>query len=246
MSINSYIRSFYFLRFLRRFFFRLVGIDPRLRIDFKCSTIYVGGTEGYGGWYVAPDFIPKNNSRVASIGIGTDVSFDICMIKIFNSKIIGYDPSESAKILFDKNKLTSKNFLLQRVAISNFNGRGHFEPVKKKGAVTGNFKLIRHKSMNPKEKQVPVRSIIKIIEKDFSGRLDLLKIDAEGEEYSILDCLLKSNYRPIQILVEFHHRFKEIGLSKTYQIVSKLKRAGYNLVRISDQGPEYTFLLKTN
>jgi len=39
-------------------------------------------------------------------------------------------------------------------------------------------------------------------------------MDIEGAEYEVIDDLIASGIRPKQILVEFHHRFKNVGVKK--------------------------------
>ena len=70
-----------------------------------------------------------------------------------------------------------------------------------------------------------------------------LKIDIEGAEYDVIDDILQSNIEITQFLIEFHHRFKEIGVNKTKLAVKKLENAGYKLVYINQKtGEEYTFI----
>ena len=45
-----------------------------------------------------------------------------------------------------------------------------------------------------------------------------------------------------QICIEFHHRFKGIGLQKTMVAVESLNKNGFDIVAISDSKEEYTFV----
>jgi sensor c-di-GMP phosphodiesterase-like protein len=69
-------------------------------------------------------------------------------------------------------------------------------------------------------------------------------MDIEGAEYEVLDGLLESPVKPTQLLVEFHHRFVENGLERTYDIISRLRDAGYQIFAISEIGREISFLRK--
>ena len=73
-------------------------------------------------------------------------------------------------------------------------------------------------------------------------RIDLLKMDIEGAEYEVLDGLLDSPVLPGQLLVEFHHRFVENGLDRTYAIIGRLREAGYRIFAVSEIGREVSFL----
>jgi len=75
-------------------------------------------------------------------------------------------------------------------------------------------------------------------------RIDVLKMDIEGAEYEVVNCLLKSEIRPKMLLIEFHHRFKGIGKEKTISAVSGLREVGYLLASISSTGREFCFILE--
>ena len=58
----------------------------------------------------------------------------------------------------------------------------------------------------------------------------------------VLEGLLDSPVLPSQLLVEFHHRFVEDGMERTYEIIDRLRNAGYRIVAISEIGREVSFL----
>jgi uncharacterized UPF0146 family protein len=90
--------------------------------------------------------------------------------------------------------------------------------------------------------EVPAYSLSSITEKLGHDRIDLLKMDIEGAEYEVLEGLLDCPVLPEQLLVEFHHRFVENGLQRTYDIVDQLRSAGYKIFAISEIGREISFL----
>ena len=67
-------------------------------------------------------------------------------------------------------------------------------------------------------------------------------MDIEGAEYEVLDGLLDSPVKPQQLLVEFHHRFVPDGLQRTYDVIDRLRAAGYRIIAISEIGREVSFL----
>ena len=67
-------------------------------------------------------------------------------------------------------------------------------------------------------------------------------MDIEGAEYEVLEGLLTCPVLPKQLLVEFHHRFVENGIQRTYDIVEQLQSAGYQIFAISEIGREISFL----
>jgi hypothetical protein len=58
----------------------------------------------------------------------------------------------------------------------------------------------------------------------------------------VLSDLLESSLRPAQILVEFHHRWSEVGARRTRQAMQLLARSGYRIADVSENGMEYVFL----
>jgi hypothetical protein len=73
-------------------------------------------------------------------------------------------------------------------------------------------------------------------------RPDVVKMDIEGAEYAVLPDLLGSGFRPDQILVEFHHRWREVGARRTREALDLLARHGYRIADVSDTGMEYALL----
>jgi hypothetical protein len=71
---------------------------------------------------------------------------------------------------------------------------------------------------------------------------DLIKMDIEGAEYAVLADLLASGLRPRQVLVEFHHRWREVGVRRTREALALLSRHGYRIVEVAPSGLEYTLL----
>jgi len=90
---------------------------------------------------------------------------------------------------------------------------------------------------------VPMLTLDRLMDSEFQGSLlDLLKMDIEGSEYSVLQDLLKKGPFPIQIAVEFHHRFEEIGIQKSRLAHQALARHGYRLAHISPWAEEFLYI----
>jgi hypothetical protein len=73
---------------------------------------------------------------------------------------------------------------------------------------------------------------------------ELVKLDIEGTEYAVLPDLLASGFRPRQVLIEFHHWWREISPSRTRGAIRLLNRHGYRVADVSTKGKEYTFVLQ--
>jgi len=74
-------------------------------------------------------------------------------------------------------------------------------------------------------------------------RVDLLKMDIEGSEYSVINDIIESKVKMGHILVELHHRMIGSGdIQSTVKAVAQLRGAGYLLYDISPRGLEFAFV----
>lgn len=106
------------------------------------------------------------------------------------------------------------------------------------------YTLVADESVRDNGLEVPAYTIPTILAKLGHSHVDLLKMDIEGAEYEALDRMLTSALRPQQLLVEFHHRFSDIGPDRTRQLIDRLRTAGYRIFAVSDTGREVSFLHK--
>jgi hypothetical protein len=74
------------------------------------------------------------------------------------------------------------------------------------------------------------------------SRIDVLKMDIEGAEYEVLTDFLASRVPVQQLLVEFHHRWRDVGLDRTRSAIQDLNGAGFRIFHVSASGEEYSFL----
>ena len=74
---------------------------------------------------------------------------------------------------------------------------------------------------------------------DISFDLELireLKMDIEGAKYRVIEDIVKTGIYPQQLLIEFHHRFKNMGIFKTVNAIDLLRKNGYKIFNISESG----------
>jgi disulfide oxidoreductase YuzD len=86
---------------------------------------------------------------------------------------------------------------------------------------------------------------IKDIMKDLGHtHIDVLKMDIEGAEYSVIENILDSDISIDQVLIEFHDRFVENGKARTQQTIRLLNNKGFEIFAISDSCYEISFINK--
>ena len=66
--------------------------------------------------------------------------------------------------------------------------------------------------------------------------IDVVKMDIEGSEYDVINDISRSKIRPKQLLIEFHHRFPEVGIRRTKVAISTLRSMGYKIFSVSSHG----------
>ena len=76
--------------------------------------------------------------------------------------------------------------------------------------------------------------------------VDVLKMDIEGGEYKVIENFINENIKPKILLIEFHHRFPEVGLIKTKDSIIFLKSHGYCIFYVSANGEEVGFVRRKN
>jgi FkbM family methyltransferase len=220
----------------KRFLKRLLGKELRLRIELDVDVVKDGG------WWFSPAHLHKD-SIVYSLGVGDEVDFDLAIIEQFGAEVFAFDPTPNSIDLLD-NSMLPEHFHFEPWAVTANDGTLKFYPRVKKGGKKSDvmFTMIPEEETKDDVIEVPAYSLSTIIDKLGHDRIDLLKMDIEGAEYEVLNGLLESPVLPRQLLVEFHHRFVENGLERTYDIIARLGDVGYRIFAISEIGREISFL----
>ncbi len=215
---------------------RLIGTELRLRVELQVETIKSGG------WCFTAQGLDQD-SIVYSLGVGDDIAFDLSIIEGFGAEVHAFDPTPSSIEMLSTADLPNR-FHFHPWAITAEDGTLKFYPrVKKDGSQsTVMFTMIAEDASSENAIEVPAYCLSSVASKLGHSRIDLLKMDIEGAEYEVLEGLLASPIKPGQLLVEFHHRFPAIGLEKTADMISLLRKVGYKIFAVSDTGREVSFL----
>ncbi len=215
----------------------LLGKDlmSRKQLDINYDVI---GNEG-ASFAVAKGFL-NNKSIVYSFGVGTDVSFDVGLIEMYNLELYAFDPTPRSIVWVEENRMLPGSFHFKPWGISNVDKLEKFYPPLVDTHVSFSIDDIQNSKKQYVEGQV--YKLDTIMKKLNHHKIDLLKMDIEGKEYDVLDDLLEQEIDIGQIAVEFHHRFDKIGASKTGSIVRRLNEKGFRIFYISENGEEYSFI----
>lgn len=192
----------------------------------------------YGGWRLVTTDI-NQHSIVYSFGVGEDATFDTALIDRFNLTVHAFDPTPKS-IEWVKNQDLSANFIMHEYGIADFDGDVSFNPPTNPNHIS--HTLLERKSTEKNSIIVNVKTLQSVMRELNHSKIDVLKLDVEGAEYDVITDIVDSNIRPKQILVEFHHRFDNIGKSKSKIAINQLRSIGYNLYSISSSNEEFCFI----
>ena len=222
-------------RITKRWLRSLLGQDVFVRPE--CSVRLVTLGEGGGSWTIWPDGLDKD-SVLYSFGVGRDISFERAMIDRYGLTVHAFDPTPVA-LAWAKAQQLPERFHLHELGLAAFDGTARFQPPLK--SKFDSFSMVRSSGQGSVV-EAPVRRFQSIVDMLGTARVDVLKMDIEGAEYDVLSDILASRCELGQILVEFHHRWKEVSAARTRQAIAALSQAGYRVAAVSPAGTEYTFV----
>jgi len=215
-----------------------VGKDVYFPIDVTINKVRYGSD--YGGYDICPDGL-NSESIIYSFGLGDDISFDLSLISNFGCKVFAYDPSPETKQWLSCQNLPEQ-FIYHDVGIGSINGIMSFYPSPNKRI---NYSLIPKLEMKGLPVNVALLRLQNILELNDHSHIDLLKMDIEGAEFDVLKDIIASGIDIRQIVLEFHHKHKELRKRGTVLLISTillLKQNNYKIFAVSSGGIEYSFI----
>ena len=209
---------------------------PRHRVEISVPTLHLGSA--YGGYVLSPTGLTPE-SVIYSFGVGEDISFDLGVIERFGATVHAFDPTPRS-IEWVHAGTRPVRFRFHPFGVASRDGTARFTPPADPAHVSHSL-LAGRRSPRPAV-ELEVHRLSWILESLGHDHLDLLKLDIEGAEYEVLEDLVASRIAVGQILVEFHHRIKGIGMGRTERTIDQLRATGYRIFHISADGSEFSFL----
>jgi FkbM family methyltransferase len=225
---NSYIR-------IRRAVHVLRGTDLWQRAQVKENSVLLGN--GKACWRVCASGLSKD-TIVYSMGVGEDVSFELDLIRRFGVQVYAFDPTPRS-VDWVKAQVLPGQFVFHPYGIADYDGTCKFHPPENPFHVS--HTLLDRESKKPSI-ELPVHRLDTIMTTLGHSRVDVLKMDIEGAEYTVLRDIIRAGVRTHQLLVEFHHRWPEVGVEQTRWAIHELNSIGYKIFSVSPSGEEYGFL----
>ena len=215
---------------LRRHKLRQIGIEP---VPCDSATLY-GGDHG---WVIDESSI-DSESIIYSVGVGSNIDFDLELIDSLDVTIHAFDPTPRS-VEWVKEQNLSNKFIFHPVGLAAENGFMNFYPPAKSSST--HFSPVDRYGNKDNEIKAPVKDIDTIASELGHKKIDLLKMDIEGAEYEVIKALPDSEVIINQILIEFHHMYKSISFSQTVEAINTLKNLGFEIFDISQRTYEFSF-----
>ncbi|HRP63549.1 MAG TPA: FkbM family methyltransferase [Phycisphaerales bacterium] len=217
---------------VRRTVNQMLGRDVPFRAGYRCQKLRLG--TDYGGWTVRPELI-GSDSIVYSVGIGTDISFDLAMIERFGTIVHAFDPTPKS-VEWLASQTLPQQFVHYPIGLADYDGTARF--------TLPNPDWVSFRMAGETETSVscPVERLATLMQRLGHDRIDVLKMDIEGAEYPVVADILRSKISITQWLIEYHHtRGNRESLEKTRASVQSILDAGYVIFDIAPLGQEYAF-----
>ncbi len=222
-------------RLVKRWLRSLIGRDVFQLPQCWMEGLVLGGRGA--SWFVSPQGL-NPATVVYSFGVGRDLSFERALIERFGVMVHAFDPTPLA-LEWARSQRLPDRLVLHELGLADRDGMARFIPSRRVGGE--NYSMVRETGIG-EAIEAPVRRFVTLV--SVGGAVpDLVKIDIEDTEYSVLPDMLASGFRPRQLLIEFHHWWREVSPRRTREAIRLLNQHGYLVADVSPKGTEYTFVL---
>jgi len=207
---------------------------PRVQVQ---RALQVIGSD-YGGYSLDPSLIGPG-TVVYSLGVGQDISFDLALIQRYGLTVHAFDPTPRVKTWL-ASQVLPEQFHFHDVGIADFDGDGIFYLPLRQDYIS--HSLIRARQYSRGSIQVPMIRLHTAMQRLGHNRIDLLKVDIEGAEYTVLQDLIQERIPVTQILIEFHHRLSSVGTRATKRMLSLLEDYGMKVCHVCPRMEIFTLV----
>lgn len=186
----------------------------------------------YGGYYIPMNLL-SSSAICYSGGVGEDVTFDLELIEQTGCEVFTFDPTpRSIKFM---TSLTREHPNL------HFMPEGLWDKDETlKFFAPQNLDHVSHSVLNIQKTETyfeaPCRSLRSIMKELGHEHIDLLKLNIEGAQYTVIDSVIQEKI-PVNIITVSIDQ--PTSPFRVYRMVKSLQHSGYNLIKIDKWN--YTF-----
>lgn len=197
------------------------------------------------GVYTVMNVIPENDC-IISAGLGTDTNFEEAVLKNYrNATVFAFDPTPKSinYVKEIKHLDQEKRFHFFPYGISKEDGREIFYLPSDNNTVS--CSTIKNMYSSNNQIEVDMKSFRTVLELCHVNYIDILKLDIEGTEFSIIDDVLSSDIKIRQICLEVHPLFFSDPYRVMKRFMKKMFDANYKIAYITRNGwgDEITFII---
>ncbi len=195
--------------------------------------------KGIGAWVVASGRL-NADSVVYSIGVGRELSLDLSLVATYGCTVHCFDPTPvSAQWM--REQVLPPPIVFHEVGLAAHDGELAFRMPRKSGSA--HFSPIQRDASDREEERVkaPVWRLETMMQRLGHDHIDLLKIDIEGGEYEVIEDIVRVGSGVGQLLMEFHHCYRQVPLARTVEAVERLRSGGFRIFSISPRTYEISF-----
>ncbi len=192
----------------------------------------------YGG-YCADASQISPGAIIYSLGIGEDISFDLALIERFGVTVEAFDPTPKVKKWLASQSLPPQ-FRFHEAGIAGHDGDASFYLPPRVDWVS--HSVIHARQYGRDSVRFPVMRLSTAMKLQGHTRIDILKMDIEGAEYTVIEEIVRQQIPVAQLLVEFHHRLSSLGTDKTRAALSQLEKYGMRISYICPRKEVFTFV----
>ncbi len=186
----------------------IIKLPKFFRPNYSTELIRIGLKND--GSYLIPKKSLELTKKLFSFGMELDWSFEEDFYNRTKCKIYCYDHTVDWK-LFVKRSIKSPNTLLKFVQYKKFFDYKNKFHIKKQVFPSDTFNLSKKNVSYIDPNQIFIDEI---------GKLSFLKIDIEGDEYRILDQIVKYSDKINTLIIEFHH--VDLHIEKIKEFIDKI------------------------
>ena len=187
----------------------------------------------YGGWIV-PTALMGPTWRCYDGGVGEDASFDLGLIDRFGCTIFAFDPTPRAIAYAEPIVASQPNFRFMPVGLWSADTTLRFYAPKNPAHVS-------HSALNLQGTtewfEAACRTIPTLMRELGHTTIDLLKLDIEGAEHTVLGSVLAAGIRPQVICFEVD---QPVGPIRFWRTMRRVHGHGYDLAAVDNWN--YTFV----
>jgi FkbM family methyltransferase len=192
----------------------------------------------YGGYYLDPSLL-SSRSVVYSLGVGEDISFDLSLVAEAGAEIHAFDPTPRVASWLAAQSLPPQ-FHFYPTGIAGHDGHEKFYLPPQAQWIS--HSLLPARQYSAASVTLPVMRLSTAMRVLGHRSIDVLKMDIEGAEYTVIEEIVREQIPVEQLLVEFHHRLSSVGVRKTRNALAALEGHGMKISYVCPRKEAFTLV----